>query len=440
MDVHGLDRREFLKSIAAVAVGAHLGMGAAAAQDADGGEPFRLGLIGCGGQGRNVLLSSALRVKGVQVVGVCDIVEDRRSGAAQQAGEGTPAFEDYRELLDSVPMDGVIIATPLHLHARMTIDAFERGLHVFCEKCMAYTIDECKEMLRAQQAAGKVLQIGHHLRYHPLYLHAKRAFIDTDLLGDITSVYAQWNRNNSWRRPVVEGDYTKWGYDSPDKVANWRLYKEFSGGLMTELASHQIDVVSWMLGKTPTAVTGSGGIDYYKDGRTVPDNVQVIFEYPGGTRFVYQSGTTNSFSMFGRECHEVIRGTKGTLVMAHLNPDPTQSAGWFFLEEGVQKELWMEAAEKTTVNGREAIVLDATVTEGPPLAGQPIGTLISSKGKLVKTTYQLEIEEFLISCREGKVPTCDGRVGIRSAADALLANQAIETKERIEFSEDLYNV
>ncbi len=433
----GLDRRQFLKTAATIAVGAHVVTQSARAQD---GERMRMALLGCGGQG-TVLLTNALRVPEIEWVATCDIVEEAAQAAAARVGEGCQAFTRYEDVLANVELDAVAIATPLHWHAPMAIAAFQSGLHVFCEKCMAYTVDDCKDMIRAQMSANKILQVGHHLRYHPLYWHAKRGFIDAGLLGDITSIYGQWNRNNSWRRPVnVAGDYTEWGYPDAEHLVNWRLYKEYSGGLMTELASHQIDVVTWMIGKTPIAVQAMGGVDYYDDGRTVPDNVHVTFAYPDGVKFDYISGTTNAFSIFGSQCHEVIKGTKGTLVMCHLNPGPTDSAGWFFPEEGTQREIWMDMAHKIDVGGHEAIVLDATVTEGPPLAGQPISTLIDGEGHLAKMTYQLEFEEFVISCREMKLPSCDGLTGLKSAADAILANQAIETGETIPFPEDLYTI
>jgi len=440
--IDGVGRREFLKGIAAMAATAHLGAGMVRAQDE--APPFRFGLIGCGGQGRVALMGNAKRIPGAQIVACCDIRPANLQQALEQAGEGAKGFEDYHEMLGSVEMDGVIVATPLTTHKDIVVAAFEAGFPVFCEKCMAYSVEDCKEMLRAQMKAGEILQIGHHLRYHPLYHHAKAAFVDKGVLGDIMAVYAQWDRNGPWRRQVPDAeaamDFTKWGFASAEELVNWRLYKHLSGGLMTELGSHQIDVAMWMLGQEPNAVTAVGGIDFYKDGRTVPDNVRVIYEFPSGTKFYYQSLTTNAFGMFGNECHEMFCGTKGTLVLSHLAPDPASSKGWFFLEPGVQTELWMDAAHKETVGPKDAIILDVTVTEGTPIAGQPYGTLMDQSGKLKKYTYQLELEEFITSVRESKVPSCDGRIGMRSAAHAMMANQAIEQQARIPFDEAMFQL
>lgn len=412
-------------------------------------EPFRFGLIGCGGQGRHVLMSAALRVPGATFTAVCDVREDFVQEALKRGGEGCKAFRDYTEMLDQAAddMDAVIIATPLFLHSRMTVDALKAGLHVFCEKTMAYDLEQCRAMLAARREAGKVLQIGHHLRYHPLYHHAKRTFIDKGLLGDITTINAHWNRNGSWRRPSLPDSAAvtpellqKWGYENPDQLANWRLYKQLSGGLMTELASHQTDVVNWFLDSVPIAATGVGGIDHYKDGRTVYDNVHCTFEYPNGVKFAYESLTTNSFSVFGEQM-EMFQGTKGTLVMSNV----PRARGWFFLEPGALKELWMDAADKTQVgdwepwkNRREAIVLDATVTPGPPLAGIPIGELITKEGQLKKTTYEIEMLEFVEAVRTNKVPRCDGEVGIRSAVPAIIGNQAMEQRTRVELPADAF--
>ncbi len=447
-----VSRRDFIRSTArtALATGAALYvLGPEVVAQIEEGKPFRFGLIGAGGQGRVALMSNAMRIPGVSFTAICDIRQDHLDAAVKQAGGQAKAFRDYRELLAQArdDVDAVIIATPLFWHERMTVDALKAGLHVFCEKTMAQDLEQCRNMLRARQEADKVLQIGHHLRYHPLYHHAKRTFIDNGLLGTITTVNAHWNRNGSWRRgklPEAAGltaeELKKWGYDDPDRLANWRLYKELSGGLMTELASHQTDVVNWFLDSAPVAATGVGGIDFYKDGRTVYDNVHVTFEYPGGVKFAYESLTTSAFSVFGEQV-EVFRGTQGTLALSNV-PHPR---GWFFQEAGALKEVWMDAAEKIQVGDweprkqqREAIVLDATVTEGPPLAGIPISQLITKEGRLVKQTYEIELMEFIYACQNNRVPRCDGVVGMHSAVPAIIGNQAMATQKREELPADAF--
>lgn len=434
-DEQRLSRREFLIGSAAATALIGAGLGGAEGQQAAAApskaEPFRFGIIGSGGQGRGALMRSALRIPGVQFTAVCDIRDENLAAGLKLAGGRAQGFKDYRELLEKAKMDAVIIATPLHLHAPMSIAAFQAGHHVFCEKTMAHSIEACKQMLRAQRRAGKLLQIGHHLRYSPLYTHA-RNHIGKGVLGKITNVRAQWNRHGSWRRPVPKGmhDFRKWGYAEPDHLFNWRLYKQYSGGLMTELASHQTDVMNWILDATPTSITGIGGIDYYKDGRTVYDNVHVIYEYPDGVKFTYESLTANAHSPYG-EAYEQIQGDKGTFVLSNV-PKPR---GLFFLEPQASGPEWLGVAGKTNIDGKEAVTLDAKMSPNSrtKIPGQAVNIAETNK-----STYQLELEDFIDCVRTGRTPFCSGEVGIRSAAPALVAIEAMERGRRIEIPSDYY--
>src|SRR5207244_2293646 len=147
---------------------------------------------------------------------------------------------------------------------------------------MAYSVDACKDIVRAQRRTKKHVQVGHQRRYSPTYHHA-REFLSKNYVGKVLSSRAQWNEWRPWRRSVPPEYKEKF-----QRLLEWRLYKEYSKGLMAELASHQMDVVNWFLGELPVAVTAMGGIDYFKDGREVEDNVHLIYEYPNGARAFYQ--------------------------------------------------------------------------------------------------------------------------------------------------------
>jgi len=418
--------------------------------------PFKLGLIGCGSQARLNLMPAALRIPGIQFTAVCDVVPSRAEEAKKIAGDKPKVYDDWKTLLKEADMDAVMIVTPLIFHAPMVIEAFKNGRHVFCEKNMAYTIDDCKAMLKAQMAANKILQIGHHLRYHPLYHFAKAHYVDKGLLGKVNNIHCQWNRNGTWRRPHEERekgkvDFKKWGYESEDEVFNWRLYRKYSGGLMTELASHQLDIINWFFDdKSPEAIVGVGKIDNddSKLGpfpkRTIFDNVHLIYEYPDGIQMSYESVTTNSFSSFG-EAYEMIQGEKGTLVMAHLS----KFVGLFFLEPGVQEQLWMPAAHKEKLESpntiqkahKEAVVLNGTPSPGTRLekvAGMDIVDLVDTPTATVKkTTYEIELMGFKGSVLDKVNPLCDGMVGMKSAVPALLGLEAMEKNQRVVVSKDI---
>jgi predicted dehydrogenase len=153
-----------------------------------------------------------------------------------------------------------------------------------------------------------VLQTGLQRRYSPFY-QAARAMVKKGLIGDVTHIRAQWHRNGSGRRPVADPRL--------DRQINWRFYREYTGGLTAELASHQIDVADWFFGATPEFVCGIGGIDYWRDGRTTYDNIQMLFQYPQGRKLMYSAISTNQFlplfdgtrPQFGEE----ILGTGGSI-------------------------------------------------------------------------------------------------------------------------------
>jgi predicted dehydrogenase len=176
------------------------------------------------------------------------------------------------------------------------------GIHVFCEKSMARTLDNTKAMYDAHIDTGRILQIGHQRLFNPVYLEGMKR-IHEGGLGQIGQMRAYWHRNNDWRRPVPDNTVEM------ERFINWRLYKEYSAGLLTELMSHQIQVANWALQKTPVAVTGTGSIVFWKDGREVHDNVALIYSYDDGTQFIYDSMTRLNLKQIAiiPKCHHQLR-------------------------------------------------------------------------------------------------------------------------------------
>ncbi len=416
-DRDGLTRREFLKGSAATVAGiSTVGVFTEARGEAIGpNDIINAAIIGTGSQGC-VLLGKALKVPNVRFVACCDIQEKNLANGLSVA-KGAEAFKDYRQLLDRKDIHAVIIATPLHLHEPMTVEALRAGKHVLCEKMMAYAIDDGRQMLRVARQTGRRLQIGHQRRYSPDYRHAYKMVRD-GILGKITHVRAQWNRNGSWRRPCPD--------PSLDELINWRLYSRRSQGLMAELGSHQIDVVNWMLGETPNAAMGVGGIDYWKDGREVHDNVQCVFEYPSGVKLQYQSLTTNQFDGFA----EQFMGDKGTLVIS-------TDRALLFQEPKAEQIVWAEMAHKEKLGGKEGIVLDASKT--PRLQHkQTPGEKIDAGPKVKKDDYILELEDFFLSIRDGHEPFCSPRVALDTCVASVKANEAMAKLERVTISPEDY--
>ncbi len=403
---------------------------AAAARAADRRdlEPVRLGWIGSGIQGQNDLRQLAA-MPGVEIVAIADIYEPNLTkaleignGTLSKSGGKCQGYSDYRKLLERKDVQGVGVATPLWIHAPISIDALNAGKAVYCEKMMAYTIEDAKKMVHTADRTGQILQIGHQRRYSPDYHHALE-MIKKGYIGDITHVRAQWNRNGSWRRAVPDQKY--------ERLLNWRLYKEYSRGLMAELGSHQIDVTNWFLGMHPTSVVGIGGLDHYKDGRTIYDNVQVVFEYPNGAKLQYQSIQTNAFDEFT----EQFMGIKGTLITSEM---PGRS---LIAKEQSAEELEFAkySQNKTKVGGKEAILLDAGATTHQDKRAKTAGQTLANSG-VSKNNWALSLEDWVDCIRTKRKPFCDGRVGLADVACVLASLKAMETGTKVHITDEMLTV
>lgn len=197
----------------------------------------------------------------------------------------TTAYADYRKLLADKSIDAVLIATPFSTHAKIALDALEAGKHIYCEKTMAKGYTEIKALVNKASNTQVIFQTGH--QYHSSRLYTRVVeLIKSGEIGRIASIECQWNRNGNWRRTVSCPEH--------EKAINWRMYREFSGGLLAELCSHQLDFTNWVLDSVPLKVVGDGGVDFWKDGRETFDNIHMIYTYPNGVRAKFTCLTTNS--------------------------------------------------------------------------------------------------------------------------------------------------
>ncbi len=265
------------------------------------GKLIKIGVVGTGSRG-NYLLELLLSVPIVEVVAICDNYPPNLRQGLEIAKGKVRSYDNHLVMYEKEKLDAVVVATPLHQHAPVVLDAFEAGFHVFCEKSLARTVDDCVAMVKASQVAGKVFQIGLQRMFDQNYL-AFMQMLKNNQIGRVTQVRAYWHRNNDWRRPIPSPEL--------ERKINWRLYNEYSCGLMTELVAHHIQVANWVLNATPVKVMGSGSINYWNDGREVFDNVNLVYEYPGGIHLNCDSMISNKH--YGAEVQ--VLGDKGTFEM-----------------------------------------------------------------------------------------------------------------------------
>jgi predicted dehydrogenase len=256
-----------------------------------------VGIIGAGGQGsgnwRNFLAQSD-----VTPVGVCDVFQPNRERAAAAAKDKVVQYKDFRQLLDNKDVDAVIVATPDHWHALLTIMACKAGKDVYVEKGLSSTIREGRVAVDTARKYKRIVQIGAQERSGEHYAKAVK-LIQDGVLGNVHRVSANWTRNmmpGFKSRQLKSGltdalDWDMWLGPAPrvpfDPLRfsyNWRWFWDYSGGQMTNWGSHSLDIVRWALNvKTPTAVAAFGGRYELKDGGETPDVQDVIYSFPGCT-------------------------------------------------------------------------------------------------------------------------------------------------------------
>lgn len=446
-----LSRRAFLSTTAKL--GAVLAAGPYIARAAGTPDTINVALIGCGEQGR-VLLNASLKIPGLRFVAVCDIWPYNRTYGERllkKFGHEAKPFEDYKEMLSSVSnIDAVIVATPDFVHAEHTNACLRAGKHVYCEKLMSNTVEGARSMVQTAKETGKLLQIGHQRRSNPRYLHAKdRIVYGTKLLGRITNCSGQWNRAVAddlgfpASQKLSEAKLHQYGYANMHEFRNWRWFKRYAGGPISDLGAHQIDIFNWMLGSNPSSIIASGGVDYYKSHEWY-DNAVSVYEYPtpeGIVRASYQVLTTTSA---GGGYHEYFMGDLGALKMSE-NPKYTKlyrearAPEWDrFVNEGViaRPETgegaaaplapWEKPRPTFAMAKPRASVVDVRETAALSAWDIPV--------TLDKPIHQPHLENFFNTVRGNEKLNCTAESAFATAVTVLSVNEAIAARKTITFA------
>ena len=367
----------------------------------------RVGMIGVGGRGQE-LLRQVIAVPNAELVAIADIYP-RRFDEAKRFAPNLKTFSDHRQLLEQKDIDAVIVASPLHIHARHFLDTLAAGKDLYSEKTMTWSIPEADQCLNAAKNSDRVVQIGlQHVSDGSLA--DTRQWIKDGMVGKVTMVESWMSRNSphgkgQWVRPVpsdVTPSNVNWEaflngrpsqpFDA-NKFINWRLFWEFSGGNVTENMVHQM---SWIMTALdlpiPTAAFMSGGVFSEKDGREVPDTIIVTLDFPQDFVLTWQSTFSNSHYGLG----EHILGSDGTIE--HV------------------------AGEQNMVTGKS----ESAIRYFPEKVNRKDGTALVGN-----TPDQNHMANFIDCVRSRQTPNASVDIGYRSAVAAHMANLAYRRKERI---------
>ncbi|HWW42492.1 Gfo/Idh/MocA family oxidoreductase [Pedobacter sp.] len=351
---------------------------------------INIAVIGCGDRGTGLMQVLKQIPDLYQIKAICDVLDFRLENGRKIA-PGALAVKDYKVILDHKDIDAVLISVPLNMHFQIAKDALLAGKHVYLEKTMTYNIPQALELVALVKSKPKqILQVGHQYRYTPLYFKVKE-MIDQGYLGKVTQIDCRWDRNGSWRRPVPD--------PSLERQINWRMYKEYSGGLPAELLSHQIDFINWVFDTHADEVIATGGIDFYKDGRETYDNVQAVLRY-SKEHMIGNFGATCANSHDGYLFK--IKGSKGSISLL-------VDEGIYYPEKETLKKY------NQTVDG----VTGATKITWNKDGGIPILT------EPIKDGSWYALTDFHKCVTSGEMPTSNVFTGSKTAISVHMINNAL---------------
>jgi predicted dehydrogenase len=406
-----MNRRTFAKAGAAATFG-WTAIGASRVYGAN--DRIRLGFIGVANRGGQ-LIKSFLKHDDIEPVAVCDVHKPTLEAARERVGGRADMYGDFRHVLERKDIDAVVVATPDHWHAIMTIDACRANKDVFVEKPLSKTIVEGRKMVEAARRHDRVVQVGTHRRSSKLYANVAE-LIAQGKVGKVT-VSKAFRLSNMYplgigkaepTEPPSNLDWDMWlgprpkrPYQdniTPYKFRWWNLYSS----QMANFGVHRLDAMRRLTGElAPSSVCAMGGRFAVDDDRTIPDTLQATFEFASGRLAIFgQYEASQNLALPGdRELARAkieLRGTQGTLYVG----DP----GYQIIPE------------------RGGQFQDTQPRMEPVREGTPDGNLTDQHTR-----------NFLDCVKSRQRPTADVEIGHRSTTFSHLANISLQTRLRIEW-------
>ncbi|HEY7426163.1 MAG TPA: Gfo/Idh/MocA family oxidoreductase [Gemmataceae bacterium] len=394
-----LTRRSFLKTSAATtaafAVPTTNALGA--------NEMLNIGCIGTGGRCRT-LMKSLKKVPNVRIAAVCDIYDAHLKLGRELADPKALASKHYKEVLDRKDLDAVLIGAPDHWHVPMTVDACAAGKDVYVEKPLTHNLQEGQAVLDAQSKHNRVVQVGMQQRSMP-QIQKARELIRAGRCGTIHKIHLTWNRNTDRVRKGklnIDPKTVDWKAflgNAPEqpfdeyRFRNWRWFWDFGGGIFTDLMVHFIDVVHWVLDVEHPLRAASIGDHFSSKGVwQTPDTVQTLLNYPKDVQ-VYFEGTFSN--------------ARNGAMLEFMGRDAT-----LYLDRG-RYEIYPERPRKETPS-EEMVLGKQELGRGRDFYDNPDGEL-------------LHLTNWIDCVRSRKQPNAPVEAGVRAAAAAHLANQALRS-------------
>ncbi len=450
-----LNRRDFLsKSLSGAGAGLVLGapnLLRAANNTPGGSEAIHIAIVGFGKQAE-VLFECMKNIPGIRFQAVCDISKNRidkyRSASrGMPNAEGTKFYTDIDDMLSKEQgLDAAIVATPDFWHSPHTVKCLEAGLAVYCEKMMSNTIDGARAMVKAMEKTGKLCQIGHQRRSNPRYRFTYNRLINGNkICGQIVNANGQWNRSLGSSQDIGGAKIAKsiivpddilnqYGFKDMHQYLNWRVYRDLSGGPISDLGAHQIDIFNWFLGTAPKRVYASGGNSFFKN-REHFDNVMCIFDYDtpqGEVRAFYQVLTTTSY---GLGFYESFMGTEASIRISEI-----AATSAIYRESGDHVPDWGPLVDKGYLIRKPAPPKPEPSADAVASYESAAPDVYDLPGGSNKPAHQPHLENFFAAVRGKAKLNCDARHAFESEAPIFWVNPSALSKQPIDLGTEHLSV
>lgn len=405
-------------------------------------DKVRIGVIGYGVQG-HFDLTTALKVPGVELAGICDLYTGRIENAKELHGKDLYITRNYKDLLDRKDIDAVLICTTDCWHSRITLDALAKGKHVYLEKPMIYKISEGYPVMEAARKSGKVLQVGSQ-RVSSIGLAKAKELIAAGEIGKLNMVNAVYDRQSSigaWQYTIpkdANAETTNWEkfievtekmpYDGK-RFFWWRAFKEVGTGVAGDLFIHLLSGTHFMTNSLgPTSIYSTGQFSYWNDGRNMPDVMSGVMQYPDSkehpafqltlqVNFISGTGGQEVIQLVGSEGVLTVKGNNISVKHSYM-PEAPGFGGYdslFTFSKSMQDEMQREYDAKwTEAQRKRKVVMD-----------------VEFKAPEGYSDHLDHFTNFFDAIRTGNKVVEDAEFGFRAAAPALACNESYFSKKII---------
>ena len=394
----------------------------------------------------------------VALTGICDVFDLHaenglatanntiRSGGAKASGIPVKRYRTYQEMLDDKDIDAVMIATPDHHHAPITIAAAKAGKHIYCEKAPVHLEEQLNELYDTVKNSNIVYQLGHQVPQSTIFKQAKD-IIKKDILGKITLVETTTNRNTAdgaWIRTLDANgkvkpgnektiDWEQWLGPAPkvpfsiDRYYSWTKFFDYDIGLIGQLFTHEFDAVNQLLRiGIPKSAVSSGGIYYWKDDRDMADLLNCVFEYPNHDLTLLYSATLANSRSRGR----VFMGHDASMELGSAISITADSDSTRYKKQ-IESGLIDPSGPMVSFNPTSGKIDAVTSATEKYYAARGL-TTTTINGRQVDVTH-LHIKEWIDCIRNGGTPSANIERAFEEGATIMMAQKAYVEKRRVEW-------